>query len=576
MESIFRVNMRGLKVQKEQISESYTQYGGRGLSSFILKEEVSPVCHPLDRHNKLIFAPGLLGGTMAPNSGRLSIGAKSPLTGTIKESNAGGEAGRYLGKLEIKGIIVEEIPSDNRLYCLYINKDKAELLSADELKGLGNYEAVASLRKKFGNKVAIISIGQAGEMKLNTATIAVTDMEGRPTRHAGRGGLGAVMGSKGLKAIIIDITGAEGPEYADKEAFKKITRRFNQALQKHPVTGQGLPRYGTNILMKIIDDAGALPTRYFQMGQFEEVEAVSGEKQYEIIKARGGKIGHPCHKGCVIRCSRIYLDKNGQYLTKGPEYETIWANGPNLGINDLDAIAQIDRLSDDYGVDNIEVGNAIGIAMKAGVISFGDAQGAIDLYHQIAKGTPLGRIIGSGAVTTAQIFGIARVAAVKGQSLPAYDPRAVKGIGVTYATSPMGADHTAGYTIATNILGLGGKIAPLTKEGQVALSKKMQVITAALDCTGLCLFCALMMADEPKSWDDLIEMINARYGWQWTTHDFFVLGERVLKIEREFNLKAGFTPIDDRLPEFFYEEPLPPHNSVFDIPDEEMQSVFEL
>jgi len=247
-----------------------------------------------------------------------------------------------------------------------------------------------------------------------------------------------------------------------------------------------------------------------------------------------------------------------------------------LGINDLDAIAQIDRLSDDYGVDNIEVGNAIGIAMKAGVISFGDAQGAIDLYHQIAKGTPLGRIIGSGAVTTAQIFGIARVAAVKGQSLPAYDPRAVKGIGVTYATSPMGADHTAGYTIATNILGLGGKIAPLTKEGQVALSKKMQVITAALDCTGLCLFCALMMADEPKSWDDLIEMINARYGWQWTTHDFFVLGERVLKIEREFNLKAGFTPIDDRLPEFFYEEPLPPHNSVFDIPDEEMQSVFEL
>jgi aldehyde:ferredoxin oxidoreductase len=298
--------------------------------------------------------------------------------------------------------------------------------------------------------------------------------------------------------------------------------------------------------------------------------------QSKIIKQRGGKTAHPCHRGCVIRCSRIYKDKQGEYVTKGPEFETIWANGPNLGIADLDAISQIDRLADDYGLDTIEMGNAIGVAMEAGLISFGDTKGAINLYKEVAKGTPLGRIIGSGATTLGKVFGVDKVAAVKGQSFPAYDPRAIKGIGVTYATSTMGADHTAGYTVPANILGLGERTDPLGRQGQVALSKKMQVATAAIDCTGLCLFCALMMVDKTETFSNIVEMVNARYGWQWTNNDFFNLGKKVLKLEREFNLKAGFTPADDRLPEFFYEDPLPPHNSVFDIASDEIQTVFEL
>lgn len=568
-----RIDMPNLKIKSQRFKKEYKGFGGRGLTSLIINSEVPPTCHPLGIKNKLVLAPGILAGTTAPTSGRLSVGAKSPLTNGIKESNAGGMAGQYLGKLGIKAIVLEG--RGDKLYYAYLGEGKSELIDASDLKGLGNYDTVSYLQKRHGKKVAIISVGQAGEMCLCAATVAITDIDGRPTRHAGRGGLGAVMGSKGLKAIVIDPKGAKGVSYKDEKTFKETAKRFSKALRQHPGTGELLPTLGTDSLMKIVNGAGALPTRYFKTGQFEKIEDVSGERQNEIIRKRGGKVGHPCQAGCVIRCSRIYVDKDGNYITKGPEYETIWAHGPNLGISDLDAIARMDYLADDYGIDTIEMGNAIGVAMEAGIVPFGNAKRAIGLYQELSKGTPLGRILGSGAATVAKAFGISRVAAVKGQALPAYDPRAVKGIGVTYATSPMGADHTAGYTIRANILGIGGKVDPLAIEGQVELSKKMQVTTAAFDCTGLCLFCTLMMAENPDAWDDLVEMINARYGWHLKGHEFFKLGEKVLKIEHDFNRKAGFTDVDNRLPEFFYNEPFPPHNTVFDIPDKELNKIFE-
>lgn len=573
MHTMVRIDMSNLDIKSQDLPEAYKGFGGRGLTSLIINNEVPPTCHPLGTKNKLVIAPGLLAGTTAPTSGRLSVGAKSPLTNGIKESNAGGMAGQYLGKLGIEAIVVEG--KTDKPYYAYLGKEKSELIEASNLKGLGNYDTVSYLQKRHGKRVAIVSIGQVGEMCLCAATVAITDIDGRPTRHAGRGGLGAVMGSKGLKAIVIDPKGTKDISYKDEKTFKEAAKRFSRALREHPGTGKLLPTLGTDSLMKIINGAGALPTRYFKAGQFEKIEEVSGERQNEIIRERGGKVGHPCQGGCVIRCSRIYVDKDGNYITKGPEYETIWAHGPNLGISDLDAIARMDYLADDYGVDTIEMGNAIGVAMEAGVIPFGDAKGAMGLYQELSKGTALGRILGSGAATVAKAFGISRVAVVKGQALPAYDPRAVKGIGVTYATSPMGADHTAGYTVRANILGIGGKVDPLGISGQVELSKKMQVTTAALDCTGLCLFCTLMMAENPDAWSDLIEMVNARYGWQIKEHEFFKLGERVLEIEHDFNSKAGFTNVDNRLPEFFYNEPFPPHNSVFDIPDEELDKIFE-
>ena len=573
METICRVSMSDLTVTMEDVAGDYQGLGGRGLTSAMVRAEVPPSCHALSAANKLVFAAGLLSGTTAPSSGRLSVGGKSPLTGTIKESNAGGTASPKLARLGIAAIVVEGQPANGKLQTLVLTPDSAALVPADELKGLGNYDTVAKLTEEYGEKVSFITIGPAGEMKLSAASVAVTDRENRPTRHAGRGGLGAVMGSKGLKAIVVD-SGDREVTIQEPEAFRAASRRLTELLGEHPVTGEGLPTYGTNILANVINEAGGYPTRNFSEGQFEGTGKISGETQRDTILEREGKATHACLPGCVIRCSRIYNDKGGKYLTKGPEYETIWAHGADCGIDDLDAIAEMDRLDDDYGLDTIEMGVTIGVAMAAGVKPFGDAQGAIELLHEVGKGSALGRIIGSGAAVTGRVFGVTNVPVVKGQSIPAYDPRAVKGIGVTYATSTMGADHTAGYSVAPNILKVGGSVDPLQPEGQAALSQGLQIATAGLDCTGLCLFTAFCILDRPEAMEAIRDMINAKYGWGLTTDDITELGKRVLRTEREFNAAAGFTSAHDRLPDFFQEEPLSPHNVVFDVPEQELDSVY--
>jgi aldehyde:ferredoxin oxidoreductase len=289
---------------------------------------------------------------------------------------------------------------------------------------------------------------------------------------------------------------------------------------------------------------------------------------------RQGSATHGCHRGCIIQCSGIFNDKDGNYLTKQPEYETVWSHGGNCGIDDLDAIAMLDRLDDDYGLDTIEMGATIGVAMEAGVAKFGDAQAAINLVHEVGKGTPLGRILGNGAAVTGKVFGMERVPVVKGQSMPAYDPRAVMGIGVTYATSPMGADHTAGYAVAANILNVGGSVDPLKPEGQVDLSRNLQIATAAVDSTGMCLFVAFAVLDQPDTFQALIDMINAFYGLNLTADSVVELGKSVLKNERDFNEKAGFTSAHDRLPEFFKSETLPPHNVTFTVNDQDLDKLF--
>lgn len=574
MDKIIRVKMDSLHITEESVGK-YEGLGGRGLTSGIVAQEVPPTSHPLGKNNKLVFAPGLLAGTNAANSGRLSAGAKSPLTGGIKESNAGGTAGHKLGNLNIAAIIIEGKPSSDTVYKLKVTSKGTELLPADDLKGLGNYDTVAQLTKEYGDKVSYITIGQAGEMLLSAASVAVTDMENRPTRHCGRGGMGAVMGSKGLKAIVIDDSGTQKPSMADPEGFKKAAQTFAKALLEHPVTGQGLPTYGTNVLTNIINESGGLPTNNFSQAQFENAGKISGETQHDIILKRGGKIKHPCLPGCVIRCSRVYHDEKGAYLTKGPEYETVWAHGANCGIDDLDAIAQMDRLEDDYGVDTIETGVTIGIAMEAGLIKFGDAKGAIELVKEIGKGSVLGRVLGNGALITGRVYGVTRIPVVKGQALPAYDPRSIQGIGVTYATSPMGADHTAGFTVATNILNCGGKVDPLKPEGQVELSRNLQIVTAALDSTGLCLFTAFCILDKPEAFNAIYEMLNARYGLSLSADGITALGKKILKVERDFNRAAGFTKADDRLPEFFTQEKVPPHQTVFMVSDDELDKVFD-
>lgn len=575
MATIYRVNMTDLSVRAEEPGDNIKGLGGRGLTSTIVASEVPPSCHPLSAENKLVVAPGTLTGTGAPCSGRLSAGAKSPLTRTIKEANSGGMAAIALATCGVQAIVLEGKPADGKLYRLVVTPDDVKVQPADDIAGLGNYDTVAKQFEEFGDKISCISIGQAGEMRATGASIAVTDVEGRPTRHCGRGGLGAVMGSKGVKVIVVDPTDGKRPKPADSDAFKKGVSKFNEALKGHPLTGEGLPKYGTNALANVINAAGAYPTRNFSNGQFEGTEPISGEHQHDVIVERGGEIAHACHRGCTIRCSRTYVDENGEFVTKGPEYETIWAHGADCGIDDLDAIARMDRMDDDLGLDTIETGATIGVAMEAGIIPFGDADAALGLLEEVAKGTPLGRLIASGAETLGKAYGVTRVPTVKGQAMPAYDPRAVQGIGVTYATSTMGADHTAGYAVAPNVLGVGGDIDPLRPDGQVDLSRNLQIATAAIDTSGLCLFVAFAVLDDPAAMEGICEMLSGLYGREITADDFLAFGKKTLAAERAFNAAAGFTAADDRLPDFFRKEQLPPHNVTFGVSDDELDQVFE-
>jgi aldehyde:ferredoxin oxidoreductase len=572
-DKIFRVNMSDLTTSIEAVPAEWAGHGGRGLTSSIVAAEVEPTCHPLGPNNKLVFAPGLLSGTVAANSGRLSAGAKSPLTGGIKESNAGGTGAQYLARCGCKALIIEGQPAEDKWYSIALTPDSITINEESELVGKGNYEVAKTVSGRSDGKLAVIVVGPAGEMRMHGANISVMDPDGNLRSH-GRGGLGAVMGSKKVKYITVD-PGDNKVEIAQPDEFKAANRTFAKALMDHPVT-ETLATYGTNVLINVINEAGGLPTKNFTLGQFDGHDKISGETMYDIIQERGGKPKHNCHAGCVIQCSQIYNDKDKNFKTAGFEYESIWAMGADCCVEDLDAIAEADYMMDDLGIDTIETSVAIGVAMEAGILEFGDGAGACRIIRdEIGKGTALGRIIGNGAGSVGAAFGVTRVPVVKNQAIPAYDPRAVKGMAITYATTPMGGDHTAGYAVTANILGVGGNVDPLAKDGQIELSRNLQIATAAIDSTGMCLFIAFTALDDPECLPALINLINARYGISLTGDDVTNLGKSILKTERAFNIAAGLNNADDRLPEFFYSEPLPPHNTVVDFTPEEIDSFWD-
>lgn len=570
MSVFLRVNLNSQSILTQQVPEVYTRYGGRALIARLLLDEIDPGCEPLGPNNLLIFAPGLLAGLALSSAGRLSIGAKSPLTGGIKESNVGGNAGDKLGRLGIKAILVEGIASRDNPYLLHVNSEGAKLLPAADLKGLGTYATVASLQSRFGSDVSILAVGPAGEMGLRGAGIAVTDdLFGQPGRMAARGGLGAVTGKKGLKAIVIDDSDGKTPTAHDPEGFKEASRRFTRELIDSPKTGRqgSMHRFGTAAIMTAVQEIGALPTRNFSQGRFAGMESIGPDRLRQVILKRGGKIGQRCMSGCVIQCCNMYVDPLGEPVVSTLQFETLALMGSNLEIDDLDQIALLNRTCNDLGLDSIEMGAALGIAMEAGLAPFGDAQSATQLLQEVAEGTPLGRILGNGAQITGQVLGVARIPVARGQALPGYDPRALKGNGVTYATSAMGADHTTGNTI--------GEVKtsdPLSPQGKGELSRKLQRIAAMLDMTGLCLFARPPVVADPEL---MVTLLNSRFGWTWDVEELVRAEDEVLHMEREFNRRAGFTPAHDRLPEIFSREPLPPHNAVFDVSAEELARSME-
>jgi len=582
---ILRLNMTDRTYRLEEAPAAYKNLGGRGLTSTMVHAEVSPLAHPLGPNNKLVFAPGLVTGTPASTSARVSVGGKSPLTGGIKEANAGSSWAQFLATMQIKAMVVEGQPKEKGKYWMVhltwdagAAKPKVEFFPADEYVGKDLFEVFPKIYDRFSGRIAIAGCGVAGEYGYANSGIVFNDLAKRPTRYAGRGGLGSVLASKKLKFIVLENKGAPGVSIVDKALFDQGKKKMDEALRSHDVTKPkgALNSYGTAVLINIMNEAGGLPTRNFSSGRFEGAAKTAGEAIFEGNKERLGKelYNHACSPGCIIQCSNTWHKPDGKEHASCVEYESDWALGANCGIDSLDDIAEMVHLCNAYGLDTIEAGTTLGVAMEAGVVPFGDGKKAIGLVQEMGKGTPLGRILGAGTEFTGKAYGLTRIPTVKRQSMPAYEPRAVKGIGITYATTTMGADHTAGYTIAPEILSVGGKADPLSPEGKAALSRAFQATTAFIDSSGHCLFIAFAILDIATGFEGMVEECNGVLGTSWKTDDVVKIGAEILRKERAFNEAAGISKAEDRMPEFMKYEPLPPHNQVFDVPDSALDSVF--
>ena len=554
MNKILRVNLRTKKVTYEDASDEYLKTGGRGLIAKIMLKEVDPKCDPLGRENKIIIANGLLTGTNVSSASRIAIGAKSPLTGGIKESNGGGITAMWLASLGIKAVIVEDVPEDDEWYYIKINKDNCTLESANKYKDMGTFEFCIEMIKKYPD-CAVTCIGPAGERLYNIAGIATMDKEKKPNRYSGRGGLGAVMGSKKIKGIVVEEKGSV--EIKDKEKYNQVFKEYSSIVVKAP-SSVSYKTLGTAATVRVSNDMTGLPTRNFRGEKFEHAEEISGESLYELIKERGGegKTTHACMPGCIIQCSNVVPDKEGNTIVSPLEYETIGLMGSNLGIGDLDTIAKLNAFCNDFGIDTIETGAAMGIAMEAGVVEFGDCEGAIKLLDEIKKGTELGRLLAQGTLTAGKSLGVKNIPVINGQAMPAYDPRAIKAMGVTFATSPMGADHTYGPMIKTDDF--------------VGSSKKAQIMMAKIDSLGACMF---LRGAVTKHMNLFVDLVNAVHGWNLDMDWLEVMGKETIRDEHKFNELAGFNSEDYRMPEAFTNRNIESTNDVFDIDISELDKL---
>lgn len=557
----YRVNVRSKSIERTEMKEEFL--GGRSLIARVMTDEVPPACDPLGRENKLIICTGILAGTTIPTAHRLSVGGKSPLTGGIKEANAGGTAAGMLARHNIRMIVLEDQPETDAWSLLVIRKDgSAALVPADGYAGLNNYALAEKIQAAFGEDTGIISIGTAGERGYRNSTLQVIDAAtGKPSRAAARGGLGAVMGSKKVKAIIIEKN--DSPHtfaYADKERYEQARKLFVERTLNSP-RNHGLTNVGTAVTTEVTGATAILPVRNFSGGLFSKLDGINAAAFMQRLQVGGGRNKEACQAGCIIRCSNRFHDSNGEYLTSGLEYETIALCGANCDIGDLDAIARIDRMCDDVGIDTIELGATIGVCMEAGKIPWGDAAAAMALIQEMADGTEFGRLLGQGTEATGRALGVKRIPTVKGQALAGYDPRNLKGIGVTYATTPMGADHTAGLTM---LPGLDF----MSKAGQVGASAKLQVAFSAAD-SFMCMF-AWLTAITP---DVAPEIMAGAFGGEWNMTKIFGIGIQTILLEKAFNAAAGLTEQENLLPDFFLTEKSPATGTVFDITPEEMAEV---
>jgi aldehyde:ferredoxin oxidoreductase len=567
---ILRVNLTAGTVKSEPLNMTWAkQYlGSRGLASKYLVEEMDAKVDPLSPDNKLIWATGPLTGTMASTGGRYTVVTKGPLTGAIACSNSGGYWGAEL-KMAGWDMVIFEGKSAKPVY-LFIQDDVAELRDAAHLWGKSVWETEGTLKKQLQDPlVRVSSIGGAGENLVLFAAV-VNDLH----RAAGRSGVGAVMGSKNLKAIAVRGTKGVG-NIANPKEFMRVTYEKKKILAENGVTGQGLPTYGTQVLMNVINEIGALPTRNHRDSQFEGAKDISAEAMATPRKTDGKKplVTNQACFGCTIACGRIQKIDHGHFTVAnkpqywgasgGLEYEAAWALGAANGVNDLDALQYANVLCNEHGMDPITFGATIGAVMELyemGVLTkeqlgidakFGSAQALAHFAEITAKGEGFGKEIGQGSKRLTEKYGHPDLSmSVKGQEFPAYDGRGIQGMGLAYATSNRGACHLRGYTVASEVLGIPVKTDPLVAEGKPDLVKAFQDATAAFDSAGICIFTSF-------AWglNDVQPQVAAACGEEFTLENLSLIGERIWNMERDFNNRAGFTAKDDTLPKRLLNEP---------------------
>ena len=567
---VLRVNLNEGTCSSEPLNMEWAKeyIGQRGLATRYLVEEVDPTCDPLGSDNKLIFATGPLTGTMASTGGRYSVITKGPLTGAIACSNSGGYLGAEL-KLAGWDMVIFEGKSAEPVY-LYVVNESAELLSASEIWGKSVWETDEILHKTHQDtRLRIAACGRSAEAGCLYAGI-VNDLH----RAAGRSGVGTVMASKNLKAIAVIGTQGVG-NIKDPARFMQTTAEQKKVLVDHPVTGTGLPTLGTQVLMNVINETGALPTRNMRDVQFEGANNISGEQMLEP-RERDGKPNLTTNAACfacTIACGRISTIDQGHFTVEnkpqywgnsgGLEYEAAWALGADTGVDDLDALTYANFVCNEDGFDPISFGATVAAAMELydiGAITkedtggmelkFGSAEALAWSAEKVATGEGFGADLGLGSKRLCEKYGHPDLSmTVKGQEFPAYDPRAIQGMGLTYATSNRGACHLRSYTVSSEILGIPEKTDPLVTEGKAGLVKAFQDVTAAWDSTGLCLFTSFAW-----SLENVAPQLDAACEGEWTADRLMETGERIWNLEREFNNRAGLTSADDTLPKRLLEE----------------------
>lgn len=546
-DKLIRVDMTDQSVSIDDFPEEWKLQGGRGLSAKILLNECDPTCDPLGPENVLVMAPGVLSGTTAPTSGRISIGGKSPLTNGIKEANAGGNPGQHLMKLGYRAIIVRGQPADpNKRYGLEVVPDGVKIVEADEYKGMWNYALCEKLLGNYPKSASAISIGPAGEMKMSGASVACTDQnkERRPARHAARGGLGAVMGAKGLKWVVVDPGKSKPRGPADSKAFAGKNKQYS----KEYLAGPQMFKTGTSSVVPVANMLNTFVYKNRTEGQSPDVQSLDGARINESFETRGGEM-HNCMTGCIVSCSNIVHDAEGNYKTSALEFETLTLLGSNCAVQSWEDVADLDRLCDELGLDTIETGAALAVLMDAGKMEWGDAEGMKQLLEKLPEGGEVARAVGDGASAVGKLTGHKRIPVVRGQSIPAWDPRPLKATGVSYASGAMGADHTAGLIVNPG----------LPPEEYARASQECQIVNAVCDSSGFCQFLQ-------PSLDDIREYYKIFYGNEISRDEIADMGWECMQDEWTFNERAGFTAEDDVLPPCMVDEGIGPDNSLkFDV-----------